>query len=357
MTKKHKIKKIVLTGGGTAGHVTPNMALLDELRNRNFEVHYIGRTEGIEKDLIVPLGITYHGINSGKLRRYFDWKNFSDIFRIFQGWIQSIIILIKIKPSILFSKGGFVACPPVWAAWLLRIPIVIHESDMTPGLANKLSIPFAQKVCLTFKESVKHIKNNKSVLTGLPVRDHILQGSKEKGFQLCNFNDNKPVIIVMGGSQGAAAINECIRESLDLLLPEFQICHLCGKGNLAEIAREGYFQLEYAKDELADLFAMTSIIVSRAGATSIFEILALRIPNILIPLPKATSRGDQILNAQSFMESGYSILIAQEDLNVQDLVDSIKKLHSSRSTFIDKMETSELKDAANNVVNLIDEIV
>ncbi len=351
-----KNRKVVLfTGGGTAGHVTPNMALISVLREE-YDIQYIGRRAGIEKDLIESMDVPYHGINSGKLRRYFDWKNFTDLFRILHGWLQAIRLIWKIKPNLLFSKGGFVSCPPVWAAWLFRVPVIIHESDMTPGLANRLSIPFAKKVCVSFEEALKHV-GAKGIHTGLPIRQAIIQGDRSNGLKICAFMDVKPVILVMGGSQGATAINTCIRNALDKLLVNFQVCHLCGKGNLADIKKFGYHQMEYAREELADLFAATDLMISRAGATSLFELLACQIPSILIPLPKATSRGDQILNAEAFEKAGYAEVLHQEDLNEAILVEMIHKLHQNRSTYIENMKTSDLGSATDKIIGIMKSLI
>lgn len=349
----NKLKIILLTGGGSAGHVTPNISISELLREQSFEVHYIGQKKGIERGLIEPLGISYHGILAGKLRRYFDFKNFTDLFRIIAGFFQSIHLLSKIKPEVVFSKGGFVACPVVWAAWLLRRPVVIHESDISPGLANRLSLPFARKVCLTFEESRQYVGDKKSVLTGLPVRRAIHLGKKEKGYALTDFSPEKPVLLIMGGSQGATAINEVIRQDLDRLCREFQICHLCGIGNKADIDKQGYFQIEYAKEELPDLLAIADLVISRAGATSIFEFLSLREPVILIPLPKSASRGDQLLNADIFRKAGYAEVLFQEELNVDSLYHKISDVFERRETYVRNMEESHLGNAADSVVEVI----
>ena len=227
-------KRILLTGGGTAGHVTPNLALLPRLREQGYTISYIGTRQGIEHELIPRENVSYYTVPAGKLRRYFDLRNITDIIRIKIGFLKSLGLIAKIKPDVLFSKGGFVSCPVVWASWVLRVPVVIHESDISPGLANKLSIPFAAKICCSFPETLRHLPERKAVLTGIPVRGSLLGGDPEKGRALCGFNDRKPVIMVIGGSQGAQAINACVREALGKLLPEFNICHICGKGNLAE---------------------------------------------------------------------------------------------------------------------------
>lgn len=279
------MKKIVLTGGGTAGHVTPNIALIPYLKKEGYDVYYIGSNGGMEEELIKKCGIPYYGVSSGKLRRYFDKKNFSDIFKVLKGILQSKHIIKKIKPDVVFSKGGFVAVPVVVGAALNKVNVVCHESDITPGLANKLAMPFAKAVCTTFPEAVKHIKDNKGIHTGTPIRDMLFKGSKEKGFEMCGFSGNKPVILIMGGSQGSVKVNNSVRELLGKLLPKYDIVHLCGKGNLDENLnnKEGYKQFEYVSDELPNLFAMADMVISRAGSNAICEFLALHKPMLLIP--------------------------------------------------------------------------
>ena len=272
------MKSIVLTGGGTSGHVTPNIALVPKLKSKGYNIYYIGSKNGIEKQLIEKEGIPYYGISAGKLRRYFDVKNFTDIFRIVGGFGQALSILRKIKPDVVFSKGGFVSCPVVWAAWSLRIPVIIHESDMTPGLTNKLSMPFAKKVCYTFPETEKYLVQQKACFTGLPVREEITSGDRIKGYKLCGFSGIKPVVMVIGGSQGSEIINKTVRSALTELLQNYQVVHICGKGNTkAELEKiKGYKQFEYVNEELPHIFACADIFISRAGATVLFEILSVK---------------------------------------------------------------------------------
>ena len=295
------MKRIVFTGGGTAGHVTPNIALFPKLKNMGYDIHYIGSYEGIEKRLIEDYRIPYYGIATGKFRRYFDLKNFSDPFRVIKGYLEAKKILKTLKPDVLFSKGGFVSVPVVRAAAALKIPCIIHESDMTPGLANSLCIPIAKKVCCNFPETIQSLPAEKAVLTGSPIRAELGKGSKERGLELCGFHASKPVIMVIGGSLGAEAINKTVRDALPQLLEDFQVVHICGKDKVDNLMLniEGYKQFEYLKSELKDIFAMADIVISRAGANSICELLALKKPNLLIPLSAHSSRGDQILNAKS----------------------------------------------------------
>lgn len=350
-------KKIVLTGGGTAGHVTPNIALIPELQKQGYDIHYIGSYNGIESQLIGDLDIPYYGISSGKLRRYIDVKNLSDPFKVVRGLGQARHLLGKIKPDVVFSKGGFVSVPVVLAAKSRGIPCVIHESDMTPGLANKICIPCAHRVCTNFPETMKHLPANKAVLTGSPIRQELFQGDKAKGLAFCKFQSGKPVILIIGGSLGAAAVNDAIRAILPKLLEKFQIIHLCGKGKVDDSLQgtAGYVQYEYIKDELSDLMAAADIMISRAGANAICEILALRKPNILIPLSAQASRGDQILNAASFEKSGYSIVIQEEEITNEKLYDAVITAYENREKYERAMAKSQLNNSIDKIVGLINE--
>lgn len=352
------MKKIVLTGGGTAGHVTPNIALLPSLKEAGFEVHYIGSYEGIEKKLIEDMGIPYYGISSGKLRRYFDVKNFSDPFRVMKGFGEANRILKKINPDVVFSKGGFVSVPVVMAAKKNKIPAIIHESDMTPGLANKLCIPSAEKVCCNFKETFDLLPEGKAVLTGTPIRKELFEGNPAKASEFCGFTENKTTILVIGGSTGSVVINNAVRESLDDILVNFNVIHLCGKGNIdTELQnRSGYAQFEYISKELRDLFALSDLVISRAGANAICELLALKKPNILIPLSLAASRGDQILNAKSFKKNGFSYVIEEEELSKASLLNAIRDVSAHKDDYIKAMTESEMSDSIGTIMKLINEL-
>ena len=350
------MKKIILTGGGTAGHVTPNLALIPKLKERDWEILYIGSYTGIEKELIENAGIEYRGISSGKLRRYFDWKNFTDPFKVIKGYFQSRKIIKEFKPDIVFSKGGFVAVPVTMAAAHKKVPVVAHESDMTPGLANKLSAPYASRICCNFPETLKYLPKEKAVLTGTPIREEILTGNREKGLKICGFNGEKPVLLIIGGSLGSVKVNSAVRSVLDKLNDQFDIIHICGKGNVDEslLNRAGYVQFEYVDKELRDLFAASDLLISRAGANAICEILALKKPNLLIPLSQAASRGDQILNAESFEKQGYSMVLKEEDLNDESLLKAVKKLYDERAEYIENMKSSVLSDGVMAVLNEIE---
>lgn len=351
MAEKRKI--IVLTGGGTAGHVTPNLALLPYLKEAGYKVYYFGSKNGIEKKLIADYEIPYFGISTGKLRRYFDVKNFTDPFRVINGYREARRILKNIRPDVVFSKGGFVSVPVVRAARSLHIPCIIHESDMTPGLANKLCFGSASKICCNFPETLGKLPKGKAVLTGTPIRDEIFTGDREKGLALCGFTPDLPVIMIMGGSQGALAVNEAVRAHLDDLLPDFQIVHLCGAGKLDESLadRKGYKQFEYVKEDLRHLFAATDLIISRSGANAICEILALKIPNILVPLAVG-SRGDQVLNAESFVSQGFSVLVPTDELDAR-IVDTVHQVYKDRAQYKEAMEKSGQGSAIPVIMDLI----
>ena len=351
------MKKIVLTGGGTAGHVTPNIALLPSLKERGYEISYIGSKNGIEKQLIEAEGLPYYGISSGKLRRYFDLKNFTDPFRVIAGLFQARRLLGKLKPDVVFSKGGFVSVPVVRAAASLHIPVIIHESDMTPGLANKLAFPAASKVCCNFPETVKLLPAGKAVLSGSPIRQELLSGDADAGMRFCGFSRKRPVLLIIGGSLGSVAVNNAVRAILPRLLETFNVVHLCGKGNLdpALEGTEGYVQYEYIREELPDLFALCDVVISRAGANAICELLALRKPSLLIPLSAAASRGDQILNAKSFSKQGFSIMLEEEKVTDQTLYDTLMELYNNRDQYIQAMEKSQVADAIGTITGLIEE--
>ena len=350
------MKKIILTGGGTAGHVTPNLALIPSLKALDYEIRYIGSYQGIEKRLIENAGIPYDGISSGKLRRYLDVKNFSDPFRVLKGYAQALRLIHRYKPDVVFSKGGFVSVPVVLAAKHYKVPVIIHESDMTPGLANKICIPSATKVCCNFPETLKYLPSDKAVLTGSPIRAELLSGDRLAGLSYSHLSADRPVSLVIGGSLGSVTVNVVIRRILPRLLKDFQVIHICGKGNLDEslIGTAGYVQYEYVDAPLKHLFAAADLVVSRAGANSICELLALHKPNLLIPLSAAASRGDQILNAKSFGAQGFSKVLEEEALTEDTLYQSIQDLYENRAKYITAMEGSSLTNAVDTIISLIE---
>lgn len=353
------MKKIVMTGGGTAGHVTPNIALMPTLRENGYQISYIGSYDGIEKRLIEEQNIPYYAISSGKLRRYFDPKNFSDPFKVIKGLGQSVSLLKKLKPDIVFSKGGFVSVPVVLAAKFCGIPAIIHESDITPGLANKIAIPSATKVCCNFPETLKYLPKEKACFTGSPIRQELLSGNAITALAYCGLPaKTKPVLLVVGGSTGSKVINTIVRSALPSLLENYLVIHLCGKNNLDASLENtsGYVQLEYAGKELADIFALSDIVISRAGANAICELLALRKPNILIPLSAAASRGDQILNANSFKASGYSYVLEEENLSVGTLQNAIADVAANKENYIHAMKNSQTQNSIQTIYELIESV-
>ena len=344
------MKRIVLTGGGTAGHVSPNQALIPLLLEEGWDIHYIGTKAGIERTLIEPIaGVTYHAVQSGKLRRYFDWKNFTDPFRVIAGAFQSFGIIHKLKPDVVFSKGGFVSVPVVVGAALCRVPVVMHESDITPGLANKLCKPFAKAVCTTFPECAK-LLGDKAVETGTPLRKVIFSGTREKGLALAGFDGSKPVLMMIGGSLGAQSVNAVLREALPELTKRYDVLHVCGKGNLDESLQgtPGYTQFEYLSDELPDAFACADVLLSRAGSNSLSEILALKKPALLIPYH--SGRGDQVLNANSLKARGLAHVMIQSELNAQSLPPAIEALWQERELLVQRMEALPPADGTNAVL-------
>ncbi len=351
------MKRIVLTGGGTAGHVTPNIAIVPRLKEMGYEISYIGTYNGIEKKLIEDIGIPYYGISSGKLRRYFDLQNFTDPFRVIKGFFEAKKLMKKLKPDVVFSKGGFVTVPVVFAAASKKIPICIHESDMTPGLANKLALPKASRICCNFPET-KALFGDRATVTGTPIRSELFSGNKEKALKYTGLSQEKPTILVVGGSTGSAAINKAVRSCLKDILQAYNVIHICGKDNLKPdyVNIEGYKQYEYVKAELADMFALADIVISRAGANAICELLALKKPNILIPLSKAASRGDQILNAESFKKSGYSYVIEEEQLSKETLLTAIKKVAENSNSYVTAMNSAGSSDSIKCITEIIDSL-
>lgn len=348
------MKKIVFTGGGTAGHATPNLALMEKLDRREWEVHYIGTADGVEKNLVgARSDVIYHEIAWGKLRRYFDWRNFTDPFRVIKGYFQSKKIIKEVKPDVLFSKGGFVSVPVVAAA-KGKCPVIAHESDYTPGLANRLAAPFATTICMTFPDTAKFVRHGKGVHTGTPIRPELYRGSREKGLAFTGLSGKKPVLLMVGGSLGAQKVNDALREALPLLLPDFDIVHLCGKGKVEpNLAVEGYLQYEYINEEMADLLALSDVVLSRAGANAIFELLALRKPMLLVPLPSASTRGDQLLNAAYFAKMGYAAVLQQEKMTSVKLGEALHALYRNRAAYVKAMEKAENVDGTQPILNLI----
>ena len=352
------MKKIVLTGGGTLGHVTPHLALIPRLKEAGYEIHYIGTENGMAAPKMRAVeGVTYHAVKSGKRRRYHSWQNFTDPFRVIAGAFQSARLMGKIRPDVVFSKGGFVAVPVVFGAWLHRIPVLCHESDLTPGLANKLCKPFASRFATTFPECAEAL-GRKAEMTGTPLRPELFTGSREKGLALLGFDGTKPVLLMMGGSSGAQSVNACLRETLPRLTDQFDVAHICGKGNLdpALDGTPGYRQIEFLDAELPDVLACTDLVLSRAGANALCEFQALGRPMLLIPYPKGASRGDQILNAKSLEKRGLCRVLMQEDMNPDTLAEAIHTTWQERDALTEALKNAPPANGTSRVLELIEEV-
>lgn len=349
------MKKILLTGGGSAGHITVNLALIPMLIESEWEIIYIGSINGIERELISKIKqVKYYGIATGKLRRYFDWQNFIDLFRVLKGTLEAYQIIRREKPKITFSKGGFVSVPVVIGSRFNRVLVITHESDLTPGLANRINVYSSQKICTTFRDTLKHLPEGKGEFIGAIVRPELKQGTSEKGRIFARLDSKKPVILVVGGSLGSTYINEILRSSLNLLLEEFQIIHICGKGNVkANLKCKGYKQFEYVNNELPDLMSLADLVISRAGSNFIFEFLALKKPMILIPLSSKSSRGDRIDNAMVFKKSGFAEVILEESLTENSLLNTVNKVFNNKEKYIARMDRQDEDSSLQKLFRLI----
>ncbi|MGE7860256.1 undecaprenyldiphospho-muramoylpentapeptide beta-N-acetylglucosaminyltransferase [Bacillus mobilis] len=351
-------KKILFTGGGTAGHVMINMVLIPKFMEKGWGVEYIGSQNGIEKLLVQ--NVKYNSISTGKLRRYWDWENFKDPFKIIKGCIQSYKLMKRIKPDVIFSAGGFVSVPVVIGAWMNKVPVIIREPDSTLGLANKIALPFTTKLCTTFPQTGENVSNEKKVYVGPIVREEIERGNVLRGRSYCKFQQDKPVLLVMGGSQGAQWINDMVRESLETLLLNFNIVHMCGKGKVdSSIGMEGYMQFEYIGEELPHILNMASVVVSRAGSTAISELLFLKKPMLLIPLTNSSSRGDQVLNAEYFSRQGYAEVILQDKVSMNVFIHAVNKLYANKERYIQNMtgHTKTNDEGIHQLIDIINEVV
>ncbi|HDH6882896.1 TPA: undecaprenyldiphospho-muramoylpentapeptide beta-N-acetylglucosaminyltransferase [Staphylococcus aureus] len=336
--------KIAFTGGGTVGHVSVNLSLIPTALSQGYEALYIGSKNGIEREMIesqLP-EIKYYPISSGKLRRYISLENAKDVFKVLKGILDARKVLKKEKPDLLFSKGGFVSVPVVIAAKSLNIPTIIHESDLTPGLANKIALKFAKKIYTTFEETLNYLPIEKADFIGATIREDLKNGNAHNGYQLTGFNENKKVLLVMGGSLGSKKLNSIIRENLDALLQQYQVIHLTGKGlKDDQVKKSGYIQYEFVKEDLTDLLAITDTVISRAGSNAIYEFLTLRIPMLLVPLGLDQSRGDQIDNANHFADKGYAKAIDEEQLTAQILLQELNEMEQERTRIINNMKSYE----------------
>lgn len=345
---------IILTGGGSSGHVTPNLALIEKAQQEGYSVAYIG-SEGIEKVIINQTHIPFHTITSGKLRRHFSLQNLRDPFKVLKGIVQAWFILRRLKPKIIFSKGGFVAVPVVIAGYLHRIPVVIHESDYTPGLANRISLPFSKKVCVNYQGTKNFLPVKEKVeITGTPIRKGFSSGSKERALEFLQFSKEKPILLMTGGGLGSQYLNETLVKILPELCETFQVVHLCGKGKLqTQFSHPHYRIYEYLHDEMYDVMVAADLIVSRAGANAVYEILALRKLNILIPLPKKASRGDQLDNARFAEEKGYSCVLQEEHVTPSLLLETILKVFHQPKAYQSALQELQLPDAVEKIWHVL----
>ena len=335
------LRSVVVTGGGTAGHVIPAKPIIETLLHQGAEVTFIGSTSGLEEQLVKDLDVQFNSITTGKLRRYLSLQNLLDFFRVPFGILQSVMLLIRNRPQVVFSKGGYVAFPVVFAAWLLRIPVVSHESDLTAGLANRMAIPFSHTLCVNFAASQIHAK--RVVVTGTPLRESLLTGNAEKGRAWLGVEADLPMLVIVGGSLGAATLNEIVRLALPELCALFSVVHICGAGKVSaeHKAQNRYFQFEFIDEAWGDVLAAADLVVSRAGANSLYELLALRKCHILVPLPETQSRGDQLENAAMSKRNGWSVVLLEEDLSPDRLTKEISTLYSERDQRRAKLQEFE----------------
>lgn len=345
--------RIIFTGGGTGGHIFPNLAVIDEL-NRPNSIFYIGGRNSPEEKIAHAHEIPFYGIHTGKLRRYFDWRNFTDALKVPLGFFESLRILKKLKPDLVFAKGGYVSVPVVLAARFLKISVWLHESDVSPGLANKICSRFAQKIWLSFDESRKFFPRAHTEVVGNPIRREILNGDSEKGYKLTGFSQKHPIILIMGGSTGALSLNKLVEAILPQLVKNAQIIHITGKNSHRSAVR--YKTFEFLNEELAHIYAIADIVVSRAGSGGIFEALAWHKPMILIPLPKTASRGDQIENARVFEQHGWAMALNQDTLTPEKFLNSIQAFLQNqhlRIAMIERQKKAKFTHAARRIAEAI----
>lgn len=347
-------KKIILTGGGTAGHVIPNVALIPYLRKDGWQIFYIGSKNGIEKSIIADSNIPFYAITSGKLRRYFSWQNFTDFFKVLFGICMAFIVLLRVKPALIFSKGGYVSVPVAVAAFLLRIKIVTHESDFSFGLATRIVARLAEQVWVAFAETCEVYP--RAHYTSLPIRDDLYLGERSRGFSLCNFKSDRTTLLIMGGSLGSQRINKTVNAILDELVKTFQVIHIVGVSNVSSFKHSRYCVFSYVGDDFKHILAITDLVVSRAGAGSIFEYLYLHKPMLLIPLD-AGSRGDQIQNTTCFEKKGYAISLPEKKLSGFNLLSKIYELNRKKDTIKQKQTEHKFADSNKHFVDRFNAVI
>jgi len=348
-------RHVLFTGGGSAGHVVPNLPLMAHFAAGGSTISYVGSKDGPEANLVASFGVAFHAIRSGKLRRYWSWRNVADVWWIAVGLVQAFVLMRRLRPSVVFSKGGYVAFPVVVAAWAWRVPVIAHESDLTPGLANRLSLPFVAAVCTTFAVTAFPARGKPVVHTGTPLRPDLVRGDAERARAIFELPRDRPLVVVFGGSLGADALNRVVREALDRLLAFATIVHVCGPGrtDASFAGRPGYRQFEFVGAEWGDLLAAADVVVARAGANSLYELVALRKPHLLVPLPRSASRGDQISNAAYAVEHGWSRVIAEEDLDAVRLDAAVREIYADRARVAALLGGAGLGDGTRAVADVI----
>ena len=337
---------VVCTGGGTAGHVVPAIPVIERLAAAGCRVSFIGSNTGLEAQLLKSVPAAYYGIAAGKLRRYFSWRNVADAFRVLAGLWQAFWLLGRLRPDAVFSKGGFVSFPVVLAAWLRRVPVIAHESDISPGLANRLALPFVALLCVNFPTTRPARFSGRVLHTGTPVRPALLRGDAAKGRELLGVTAARPILVVTGGSLGAEALNAVVRQALPELLARFVVVHVCGPGKCVDGSWPGYHQFEYVSDAWGDLLAAADVVVSRAGANTLYELLTLKKLNVLVPLSRRVSRGDQIENAAFARNAGLSEVVPEEELTVASLCVAVDSVLAEREAFAARLGAFHSPDAA-----------
>ena len=328
------LKTAVFTGGGTAGHVLPALPVMRALRQAGVEIAYVGSAGGLEKRYLEGLDdIRYFGIAAGKLRRYWSWRNLTDVIGVLRGIWQSFWLLGRIRPGVIFSKGGHLSFPVVLTGWARGIAIVAHESDYSPGLANRLAMPFLAALCTSFPMQRPRRLRGELVHTGSPVRPELLAGSAARGRALLDAEPGRPIVLVTGGSLGADSLNAVVTAAAPDLAASCCVVHVCGPGKRSDLELPGYRQFEYVAADWGDLLAAADLVVSRSGSNTLFELLTLRKPNLLIPLSPRASRGDQVENAAYAASAGYSRVIQQDDLDAGVLIEAVNEMLANREAW------------------------
>lgn len=349
--------RFLFTGGGTAGHVVPALPVAQALRSAGHSVYWAGSRSGLEERLTADQVDGYHGLAAGKLRRYWSWQNLRDAFAVLLGIVQALRLVHRLQPDVVFSKGGFVSFPVVLAAWLKGIPVIAHESDRTAGLANRLAYPFLKGLCTNFPEAPPGFTGT-VVHTGTPLRAALQVGDGEQGRAFLYPADASaggfPVLLITGGSLGADALNSAVRDALPELLQRYRVAHVCGPGKCPpEPWAQGYRPLEFVGEAWGDVLAAADLVVSRAGANALFELLELGKPTLFVPLSRAASRGDQIENAAYAQALGLAQVRSEETLTGAVLAADVDALAAAAPQLRDALARLERPDACRLIVSML----